>query len=202
MTRIVLADDHELVRESLLAILSQHQGLDVVGVAADGTTALALIQEHEPDLAILDQSIPMLVGIDVILEASKLELGTRFLLLTMHSEPYLARQAFHAGAHGVVLKDDAVAALLDGIGEVLDGRFYSSPSLTREGQPSQEPLTSREREILLWIARGLSNSAIADELEISPRTVDTHRTRLMRKLGKHTVAELVSFAVRSGLVDR
>ena len=156
----------------------------------------------EPDVALLDQSMPMLVGTDVISEAKDAGLTTKFILLTMHAEPFLARQALHAGASGVVLKDDAVEALLDAIRRVHAGEVFMSPSVDADVVKDRDLLTDREREILIWIARGLSNSEVADELGISPRTVDTHRTRMMRKLGTHSVAELVSFAARSGLVQR
>lgn len=201
LVRLVVADDHALVRESLLSILRRQSDLEVVGEAADGTTALELIERHQPDVAIVDQSMPMLVGVDVIKSASQLGIATRFVLLTMHSEPFLAQQALHAGAHAVVLKDDAVSVLLEAVSQIRSGHRYVSPSLTLDPHQGVEPLTDREREVLVWISRGLSNGEIADELGISPRTVDTHRTRIMRKLGRRSVADLVSFAVRSGLVQ-
>jgi len=202
LIRLIVADDHALVRHGLLTILEKQDDLEVLAEAEDGSTALRQIRELEPDVALLDQSMPMLVGIDVIKEACDLGSKTRFILLTMHAEPYLARQALHAGANGVVVKDDAVSTLLHAINEVYVGRSYVSPSVDPSVFGENDLLTEREREILVWIARGLSNSASAIELGISPRTVDTHRTRLMRKVGTHSVAELVSFAARSGLVHR
>ena len=200
MIEILIADDHSLVRAGLLSILRGHEDLRVVAEAEDGSEAFRLIRDLEPDIALLDQSMPMLVGTDVIQEATDAGLGTRFILLTMHSEPFLARQALHAGASGVVVKDDAVEVLLHAIRRVHEGQTFFSPSVDPEVIQDRDLLTAREKEILVWIARGLSNSEIAEELEISPRTVDTHRTRMMRKLGTHSSAELVSFAARSGLV--
>lgn len=200
MIRVLLADRLTLVREGLSSVLSQHRNFEFVAPLDDGALALDAIRRECPDVAVLDQTLPTLSGIDVIEQAIALGLRTRFILLSDGAEVFVAQQALRAGAHGVVSKSDEVLGLVDAIREVNRGNQYLTKSLVPSSSQYTETLTGREREILDWVARGLSSAQVAAELGISLKNVDTHRSRLMRKLGTHSVAALVGFALRSGLV--
>jgi len=203
---VVLADDHRILREGLLAMLAAEEGLCIVAQAADGVEALEQIREHTPRVAVLDYAMPGLDGIAVIEELRRQPLETAVVLLTMHKERSLARRALEAGADSVVLKDDAFADLARAIRVVAEGGSFLSPGFEAAGAPQQRParldhdLSRREREVLAWIARGHSNREVARELCISVKTVETHRSNIMRKLDVHTTAELTRYAVRTGLV--
>ncbi|OSM05193.1 response regulator [Magnetofaba australis] len=205
--RLVLADDHGIFRQGLAHLLAGDGRIEIVGDAADGDEALALIRKLQPDVAILDISMPGLDGIEV---ARRLgddpELATRVILLTMHIDPTLALEGERAGAMGFVVKDNTFSELADAIDAVVRGeKFYSAAVRERvaeldPGDPVTTALSPREREVLRLVASGLTNKEMAREMEISPKTVDTHRIRLMRKLNVHTTAELVRYAMRLGLV--
>ncbi len=204
--RILLADDHTLFREGLAALLSGAPGLSVVAEAEDGDEALRLICEAGPDVAILDVSMPLKSGLEVLDEVSARDLGVRCLLLTMHADAKLARRALSRGAAGFLPKDSAFDELVGAVEAVARGGVYLSPMLAAavleaggQGSSPWTELSPREREVLGLIAEGLTTRAVAERLFISPKTVETHRARIMRKLDVHSTAELVRYAIRAGL---
>jgi len=207
MIRLILADDHAIFRQGLARLLESDEGIELAGEAGDGEAAWDLIREERPDVAVLDISMPGKNGIDVAREIRAAGLPTRALLLTMHDDPTLAQEAEEAGVLGFVVKEEAFSDLLTAIRAVADGqRFVSrvvaekvNQMASREEAPAA--LSPREREVLGNIASGLTNKEIARKLEISPKTVDTHRTRLMRKLNVHTTADMVRYAMKIGLTE-
>jgi len=206
MTRLLLADDHAIFRQGLRRLLQAWPEAEVVGEAADGLEAWELIQEKHPDLAILDIEMPQMRGIEIMRQVKEKELSTRIVLLTMHDEPALAFEAERAGAHGYVLKDNTFEELLEAIQKVAAGYRYMSPGVSENFQAFRmetggTALSTREREVLQLIASGQSSKEIARTLDISPKTVETYRNRLMSKLNLHSVAELVRYAMRSGLLS-
>lgn len=211
--RILLADDHELVRKGLRLLLERQPHLEVVGEAADGREAVRLAEELAPDLVIMDIAMPQLNGLDAATQIVRREARTQVVILSMHSdESYLAR-ALNAGAKGYLLKDSAEADLLRAVEAVAQGRPFFSPAITatlledymrqlqqRGLQDSYDLLTDREKEILQLLAEGKSNKEVATLLDLSPYTVETHRTHLMQKLNLHNTAEIVLYAVRKKII--
>jgi DNA-binding NarL/FixJ family response regulator len=206
MIKVVIADDHTIFRQGLAQLLSSVEGVTVTGEAADGSEALKLIREMQPDVAILDLSMPQ-GGLEVAREISREGLSTRVILLTMHNEPDAANKALQAGASGYVLKDNAFEDLVYALRSVARGGTFISPSVaagvmkSNERRKEGEPLTKREREVLALIATGLTNKQIAERLFISVKTVETHRARIIEALDLHNTAELVRYAIESGLVE-
>ena len=206
--RVVLADDHQLVRQSLKALL-EREGFQVAGEASDGQEALRLVPNVNPDVAILDISMPILNGLDAARELKKSSPKTKTILLTQHDEDQYVTEALRAGVRGYVLKNQAATDLVHAIHQVCRGEIYLSPSISRtvvEALLSKtalptDPLTSRERQILQLIGEGKSSKEIAALLGISIKTAESHRTRLMRKLDIHELASLVRYAIRRGLVQ-
>ncbi len=205
MMRLVLADDHAIFRQGLSRLLHTWTEAQVVGEAADGQEAWRLIQTLAPDVAILDIEMPRLGGIEILSKVRGEGLATRVVLLTMHDEPALALDAERAGAQGYVLKDNTFEELVNAVKKVAGGHCFMSPSVAEKLSAFRlngggANLSPREREVLKLIASGLSSKAIAKALNISPKTVETHRNRLMTKLNLHSVAELVRYAVQTGYV--
>ena len=206
MIRLLLADDHAIFLQGLIQLLANWPEVEVVAEAADGREAWELILEYKPDVAIVDLKMPHMSGIEIATQISAQGLSTRIVLLTMHDEPALALEAEQAGVGGYVLKDNTFEELSNAIKTVVSGQWYMSPSVSQKLQAFRlnsggATLSPREREVLKWIASGLSNKAIARELDISPKTVETHRDRLMSKLNLHSVAELVRYAVQTGFLS-
>lgn len=210
--RVIIADDHAVVRQGIRTVLEEVEGLRVVAEAGDGDEALALAEEHEPDVVVLDVSMPGKTGLEVARELRERGSGVAVLILSMHDEPEYVLEAVRAGAHGYVLKDMAPAELRAAVTAVHEGREYFSGRVTHqlsvglrqeleeEQRKSRlESLTPREIEVLVLVARGLTNRGIADDLGISPRTVETHRERVMAKLRIRSVAGLTRFVVEQGL---
>ena len=206
--RVFLADDHELVRQGLKALL-EREGFQVVGEASNGQEALRLVSDARPDVAVLDISMPILNGLDAARELQKSSRKTRSILLTRHDENQYVTEALRAGVRGYVLKNQAANDLVHAIQQVCRGEIYLSPSisstvveafLSKTPLPS-DPLTSRERQILQLIGEGKSSEEIAVLLGISIKTAESHRTRLMGKLDIHELASLVRYAIRRGLVQ-
>lgn len=210
--RVLLADDHTLVRGGIRRILEGQPGIDVVAEAADGVAAIALLHQHpEADVLVLDLTMPGADGHDVLRAAKAARPGLKVIVLTMHAgQEYVAR-AVRGGADAYLLKDSAVQDLVAAIDSVLGGGSYFSPAiqdrmaglLRGEGRstPQAPPLTEREREVLRGLARGLSSREVATELGISVRTVETHRANIMHKLAVKSVARLIQVALREGLLD-
>ena len=211
VTRVLLADDHTLVRAGVRKILEAHPGFAVVGEVADGRAALAAIQEQDVDVLVLDLSMPGGDGFEVLRRAKGIRPAIKVLVLTMHASAEYVARAVREGADGYLLKDSAVQDLVAAIEAVMAGREYYSPPVQRElsemvrgntgAKRRPEPITERERAVLKLVAEGLSTKEIATRLAISTRTVETHRANLMRKLGLHSVARLTQYAIREGLID-
>lgn len=205
--RILLADDHVVVRQGIKNLLTQ-AGYDVVGEATDGREAIQLARDLRPDIALLDLAMPLLNGVDAAREIRKVSSQTKPILLTMQNEGPYVTEAFRAGVKGYVLKTQGARELCEAIREVSRGSVYVSPSISESvfsipdesAQPS-DPLTPREREVLQLIAEGKSSKEAADILGISFHTVESHRTRMMSKLAIHTRVGLVRYAIRQGLVQ-
>lgn len=214
MSTVVLADDHPIVRQGLRTLLEQEAGCQVVGEATDGLTALELVTRLRPDLAVLDVQMPDLDGLEVARRVAISSPDTRVIMLSMHSdEPYVL-DALHHGALAYVLKGSATGDLVEAVRAVLEGRRFLSASLaeraldayargaTESGRPPDryDLLSRREREVFQLAAQGLTNAEIGERLAISPRTAETHRANLLRKLGLQSQTELVRFAAQRGLL--
>lgn len=207
-TRVLLADDHNLVRAGVRRILESQPGFEVVGEVADGAAALAALAETRPDVLVLDLSMPGMDGFELLQKARAVAPGVKRLVLSMHQDPEYVARAVREGADGYLLKDSAVQDLVAAIEAVRAGRTFHSPEVQRSlseivrgaGAGPLDELTTREREVLKGIAEGLSSKDIASRFDISTRTVETHRANLMRKLAVRSVAQLVRLAIREGLV--
>jgi len=209
MIRILLADDHAIVREGLRALLAQEPGMQVVAEAGDGREALRLAQETRPDVAALDLSMPLLNGLEAARQMASWEWGPRSILLTVHAEDRYVLEALRAGVRGYVLKKQAAADLVRAIHEVVSGSVYLSPGVSGVvaeairslAPPPEDSLTAREREVLQLVAEGKTTKEISAILGVSVKTADAHRTRLMQKLDIHDIAGLTRYAIRQGLIQ-
>ena len=209
--RVVLADDHTLVRSGIRRILEAQTGHLVVGEAGDGAEALALVRQHAPDVIVLDLNMPGTGGLDVLAALRADRPALKVIVLTMHAGREYVARAMKAGANAYLLKDSAVQDLVAAVRAVLEGRPYFSPSIQAlmaellRGDATTTAhgtsLTEREREVLTWLARGLSSKEVAQRLDISVRTVETHRANLMHKLGVKSVALLIQVALREGIIE-
>jgi DNA-binding NarL/FixJ family response regulator len=205
---VLLADDHVLLRHALKLVLEQH-GYRVLGEASDGHAAVNMCDEIRPQVAVLDIGMPLLNGIEAAQEIAKRCPCTKIVLLTMYAEHSYVVAALQAGVAGYVLKNSAAMSLVQAIEAVLAGDTYLSPGVSRivvEGylashRGPSDPLSTRERQVLRFIAEGKNMKEIGDLLSISARTAETHRTRLMTKLNIHDVAGLVRYAIQHGLLD-
>ena len=204
---VILADDHRLVRAGLRALLDASPGIDVVAEATDGEEAWRLIQELRPDAALLDIAMPRLSGLAVLQQVAAAKLPTRVLLLSMYDNDEYVAEAVRAGASGYLIKDAAVEELGLALDALKRGDVYLSPAISRKlaqafsgGRPSPG-LTARQTQILRLIAMGHSSKEVARELDLSIKTVETHRTQIMDRLDIRDLAGLVRYAVRSGLVS-
>jgi DNA-binding NarL/FixJ family response regulator len=209
---ILLADDHTLVREGIRALVEKLPSVTVVGEAKDGREALRMVKEHKPNLVLMDIAMPGLNGLEATARISKEVPGTRVIILSMYANEEYVREAIRAGAAGYMVKRGAAAELKLAITAVARGEQYFSPMVSanvtrdRRGRLSAdrawiERLTSRQREILQLIAERHSTKDIAGILNISIKTVETHRAQLMQRLDIHDVPGLVRFAIRAGLVS-
>ncbi len=210
--RVVIADDHTVVRQGIRIVLEEVPGLEVVGEAGDGAGALRLIAKFKPDVAVLDVTMPEKTGLEVAKELRESDSDIGILILSMHDDPEYVLQAVRAGADGYVLKDVAPSELRDAIQAVASGKEFFAERVThqlsvglREELEREQrririgSLTGREVEVLVRIADGNTNREIGEELGISPRTVETHRERVMAKLRVRTVAGLTRLVVEYGL---
>ena len=207
--RILLADDHTVVRQGFRAILAQQPDMQIVGEAGNGREVMALAQETTPDVIVMDVAMPELNGIEATRRLMSTLPNTRVLALSMHKDTVYVREMLKAGARGYLLKDSVDQDLLEAVRALSRGGEYISPAVQStltsswrvQGKTPLDLLTSREREVLQLIAEGKTNKEVAALLQISVFTVDAHRGRIMEKLNVHNVNELVRFAVRNGLVD-
>ena len=210
-TRVLLADDHNLVRAGVRKILEAHREVEVVGEVGDGESALKALDTIPTDVLVLDLTMPGTDGFEVLQRAKQSHASVKILVLTMHASPKVVARAIREGADGYLLKDSAVQDLVAAIEAVMRGSTYYSPPIQKQlgeilrAERSRrrllDQLTGREREVLRLVAEGLSTKEIAARLSISARTVETHRAHLMRKLGLHSVALLTQFAIREGMLD-
>jgi Response regulator containing a CheY-like receiver domain and an HTH DNA-binding domain len=211
--RVFLADDHKILRESLVILLSQKENIEVVGAAGDGLEAYRKILELKPDIAVLDISIPHLNGLDLA-ERIKVEMPeVKVVILTMHKSGEFVSKALCAGVRGYVLKDNALEELIECIELVNERKIYLSSDITgivvdgfvsknrENAEPGESAVSPREKEILQLLAEGKSNKDISDLLNLSIKTVETHRSNIMRKLGFHNITDLVLYAVRNHLIE-
>jgi DNA-binding NarL/FixJ family response regulator len=211
MTTAIIADDHEIVRHGLRGILENDGQCRVVAEAADGLTASQLVEKHKPTLLILDLNMPRVHGLEVLRQVRASSPHTRVIVLSMHNdEPYVI-EALRAGAMAYLLKGSESQDITRALKEVLAGRRFLSATLSEwainalvtKPADDNDPLhnlTQRERMVLQLAAEGLSNTEVAEKLFISPRTAETHRTNLLRKLGLQNQTDLVRFAIRKGLI--
>jgi DNA-binding NarL/FixJ family response regulator len=210
--KVLLADDHTIVRKGIRAVLASQPGIEIVAEAADGREALALIEEHQPDLAVLDVSMPGLNGLEVAVRVPKVSSRTKVVILSMHAGEAYVAQALRAGVSGYLLKDAADDELPLAIKAVSRGEVYLSPKISTQlverfvqsGSAEPDPLaglTTRQREILQLVAEGKSSKEIASLLDLSVKTVESHRGQIMERLDVHDVTGLVRFAIRVGLVS-
>lgn len=213
--RIVIAEDHTILREGLRALLCSDPHIEVVGEAEDGMEAIRTVQRQKPDLVLMDLSMPRMHGMEAIREIKRITPGTKILVLTVHKSEEYVLATFQAGADGYVLKDATHAELVMAIKTILNGRSYLSPAISHmviEGylqgkkeirtESPWDSLTAREREILKLVAEGNRNREIAEFLCISAKTVEKHRSNLMKKLNLHNVSALTAFAIERGLISR
>lgn len=211
MLKIVIADDHVVLREGLRSLLQQVDGWDVVGEASDGFELLPLVERHTPDLVILDLSMPNLGGIESICRIRKLANQPTVLVLSAREDDVSVSEAIRAGARGYVPKSSSSEELQFAIRAVLKGQTYVSPAVAAgvvgrtdaNGSPVSPlgSLTPREREVMKLLSEGRPNRDVAKTLHVSPRTIDSHRSNIMRKLGITSNAELVQLAMKAGLIE-
>jgi two-component system, NarL family, response regulator NreC len=207
-TRVLLADDHVILRQGLKALL-EPAGFSVVGEASDGREAIRLAHKLNPEVAVLDLSLPLLNGLDAAREIHQTCPRTRALILTMHAEDHYLLEALRAGVRGYLVKTHAAADLIQAIQDVQRGLVYLDPSLSRAvveaylGKTAQpaDPLSSRERQVLQLLAEGKTTKESARLMSLSIKTVESHRTHIMQKLNIHGVAGLVRYALRQGLTQ-
>jgi len=205
--RVLLADDHALVRAGMRALLAELPGIEVVAETGDGREALRLVRERKPDIALLDISMPELNGLEVVGRIAHDHPNTRAIILSMHGDDESVRRALVAGAAGYLLKNSDRRELELALRAVARGDTWLSPSVTKrvvatymQGASPDAVLTPRQREVLQLVAEGHSNKEIASRLNVALKTVETHRTELMDRLGIHGVASLVRYAIQVGLV--
>jgi len=212
--RVVLADDHGVVRKGLRFLLSQEPDIEIVGEAEDGRQAVRITSDVNPNVIIMDIAMPQLNGIDAATQICRLYPRTGVIILSMYSDEEFLVRALSAGAKGYLLKDSAESDVVRAVRTVASGKTFFSPTiahtlledymrrLQQEGvQDSYDLLTDREREVLQLLAEGRSNKEVASVLGVSVHTIDTHRTNLMQKLGVHNTAEIVIYAMRKRIIS-
>ena len=210
--RILLADDHTVVRQGLRKVLEERSDWQVVAEAGDGREAVRLAEQHRPDVAVVDVAMPLLNGIEATRQITKRAPQTKVLVLSMYSDEAYVTQMLKAGATGYLLKDSADVDLVQAVQAVSLGKSFFSPAVARlmsddyahqrgeNAADRYESLSEREREIFQLVAEGKTNKEMAALLFISPSTVETHRARIMEKLDLHSAAEIVLYAVRRGVI--
>ena len=205
---VLIADDHTIVKEGLVGLLKEHD-FDVVGAVGDGQQLIDAARRLRPDVIVTDLSMPGLSGLDVLLALKAERIDSKVVILTMHKDADRATQAFRAGASGFLLKEAAGEELVNAIHQALQGHMYVTPAVTRAvmermataARRPEAVLTSRQREVLRFIAKGQRMKEIAATLQLSTRTVETHKYEMMQALNVHSTAELVRYAIEHRLLD-
>jgi DNA-binding NarL/FixJ family response regulator len=209
--RIVLADDHDVVRAGIRGIIERHAGMEIVGEAADGRTAVETARQARPHIVVMDIAMPELNGLEATRQIVAADVGSKVIILSMHSSRQFVGEALKAGASGYLLKNNAMHELPPAIGVVAAGNVYLSPTIAdvvvgdyirhvpSASQLAFSALSQREREVLQLLAEGKTSKEIARALKLGAKTVDSHRAQIMNKLGLRSVAELTKFAIREGL---
>jgi two-component system, NarL family, response regulator NreC len=211
LVKILLADDHTIVRHGLRRMLEERADWQVVAEACDGREAVRLAEQHKPDVAIIDVAMPMLNGIETTRQLVRKVPGLKVLILSMHVDEVYVTQILKAGASGYLLKDSADTDLFQAVAAVAQGQSFFSPAIARlmvdeyvrprpEGVDRYETLSDREREIFQLIAEAKTNKEIAALLGISPTTVETHRAKIIQKLDLHSATQIALYAVRRGVI--
>lgn len=214
--RVLIAEDHAILREGLRSLLSSDPNIEIIGEAEDGREAIQCVQHLDPDIVLMDLSMPRLHGVEAVKEIRRMVPDIKIIVLTVHENEEYISATLEAGVNAYIVKKDATGAdLVTAIQTVLKGKLYLSPAISEKvvdgylhGKRSLKPtsvwdtLTSREREILKLVAEGYKSKEIADCLCISVKTTENHRANIMRKMGLHNVAALTAFAIEKGLVSR
>lgn len=211
LLKLLLVDDHEVVRRGMAALLEGREGWEIVGEASDGRSAVKLAQATRPDVVVMDVVMPELNGFEATRQILKVLPRTEVLILTMHDGEQLVREVIAAGARGYILKSDAgrqLVAAVHSLGchqpyftsQIAAKVYDESRACPRRGRPASVGLTRREREVLQLLSEGHNNREVAERLDRSVKTIETHRARLMRKVNAGSLAELVRYAVREGIV--
>jgi DNA-binding NarL/FixJ family response regulator len=202
---VLIAEDHRIVAEGLVKLLGER--FDVVATVADGAALVEAAERLRPDVIVSDVKMPSVSGLEALAQLRKRGVTSKFVFLTMHSDPSVATRAMRAGASAFVLKHSAGEDLIDAIDEVLSGRTYLAPAVTRDvldafdaGRSGEVALTPRQRDVLRLIVQGRRMKEIATTLDLSARTIETHKYEMMRALGVQSTAELIALAVKQGLV--
>ncbi len=206
--RVLVADDHQIVLQGLKTILSR-EGLEIAGEASNGSEAVSRAMDLQPDLVVMDISMPVMTGIEAAAQIRRALPSAKVILLTVHTENRYILEALKSGIRGYVLKSRAASELIEAIHEILNGRIYLSPGISQtvveaylqQNSEESESLTHRELQVLQLVAEGRTTKEIAASLGVSAKTADSHRSNIMHKLNMHTVAELVRYAIRRGLVQ-
>ncbi len=213
MTTIILADDHPIVRRGLRSVLEAEKNFSLIGEAGDGLEAVRMVENLQPDILITDMMMPGLTGLEVTRQVKHRVPKTKIIILSMHASESYVLEALRNGANGYVLKDTVSEELVEAIRDVIAGRRYLSSQLSERAietyilkaestlEDSYDSLTTREREVLKLAAEGSTNNEIAERLFISPRTAETHRANLMKKLALSNHTELIRYAIRRGVLS-
>jgi two-component system, NarL family, response regulator NreC len=211
--RILLADDHTIVRKGLRMLLESNEGFHVVAEAADGRAAVALAEQHQPDIVVMDVAMPVLNGIEAARQICSSGAQSAIVFLSMHSDEGYVLKALKSGAKGYLVKDSAEHDLINAVKTVSEGKAFFSPAISKmlvedyvrqmreqKVEDSYDLLTTREREVLQLLAEGRSNKEVATFLDLSLHTVETHRGHIMQKLNLHNGAEMTLYAIRKGVI--
>ena len=211
---LLLADDHQLMRQGLSALLSRQPEIQIIADASDGRTAVALVKQHSPDIVLMDITMPDLNGIEATRQIVAAEPATQVVILSMHTDEGYVLRALKAGARAYILKNSAEADLIRAIRAVAEGKSFFSPVISKmlledyvrqirdkQVEDSYDLLTPREREVLQLLAEGRTNKEVANILNLSVYTIDAHRGNILQKLGLHGVPELILYAVRKGIIS-
>ena len=213
--KILIVDDHTIMRDGLHSLIESEPGFEVVGTAADGKSAIRRVGELKPDIVMMDLTMPGTSGIDAIAHIKRQHPSVKLVALTFHKEDQYIHATLEAGADAYVLKDDSRVELFTALRSIQSGKSYLSPSICdrvvagylaggdpANKQPSWELLTKREREVIKLIAEGYKTREIAEYLSLSPKTVEKHRTNLMKKLDLHSVSAVTLYAIQNGLISQ